>query len=297
MFKRAVLFLFLFILSVSNILSQVDNLSDSSIRRKAEELGIDLKSRNKFGNEKEHNVRDSSQVEIRQNILYKPLPDSLFRLPSFSNRKLAKELPAFGYNFFNYFPNSFEPGKNIPVPLNYQVGPGDELVISLWGETQSVENLTVRNDGKIFIPNVGLVKVSGLTLKQLKVKLKNILSKRYSSLDDSNKEARTFLDVATGKLRTVKIFVLGEVNRPGGYTLPANSSTFTALYYSGGPSLKGSLRNIYIIRKGKPVELVRQLIEDLIYSKTLLLNTQEDIALREEKLKSDRTGSLDCEQD
>ncbi|GBD89843.1 polysialic acid transport protein KpsD precursor [bacterium BMS3Abin04] len=275
MFKRAVLFLFLFILSVSNILSQVDNLSDSSIRRKAEELGIDLKSRNKFGNEKEHNVRDSSQVEIRQNILYKPLPDSLFRLPSFSNRKLAKELPAFGYNFFNYFPNSFEPGKNIPVPLNYQVGPGDELVISLWGETQSVENLTVRNDGKIFIPNVGLVKVSGLTLKQLKVKLKNILSKRYSSLDDSNKEARTFLDVATGKLRTVKIFVLGEVNRPGGYTLPANSSTFTALYYSGGPSLKGSLRNIYIIRKGKRIAKVD------LYNYLLAGKTNNDIALHE----------------
>ena len=102
------------------------------------------------------------------------------------------------------------------------------------------------------------------------------MSARYSSLDDSNNNAKTFLDVATGKLRTVKIFVLGEVNRPGGYTLPANSSTFSALYYSGGPSLKGSLRNIYIIRKGKRIAKVD------LYNYLLSGKTNNDITLQDE---------------
>jgi protein involved in polysaccharide export with SLBB domain len=128
-------------------------------------------------------------------------------------------------------------------------------VISLWGETQLVQDLFVSKNGDIYIPNVGLINVNGLDMKQLRQKLFNRLSKVYSSLlPNASGEARTHLNVSTGQLRSVKIYVLGEVKKPGGYTLPALSSAFTALYYSGGPDINGSMRNIEVLRDGKVVD-------------------------------------------
>ncbi len=201
-------------------------------------------------------TNDTSKFDVLKNTLYEPLPDSLFYLPEFSHRKDAGTLPAFGYKFFTYAPENFSPAANVPVPQSYRVGPGDEIIISLWGESELNANPVVRQDGNIYIPTVGLVYVNGLTIKQLKIKLKNVLSKRYETLSGKNNDANTFLDVSTGKIRTVKVYLMGEVNRPGGYTLPAFSSAFTALYFGGGPSLKGSLRNIRILRKGKVISRI-----------------------------------------
>ena len=185
----------------------------------------------------------------------KPLES--YYVPAFSGRAHADSLPAFGYNIFSTSPTAFETSLNVPVPANYVVGPGDEIIITMWGETQLERTLTVSKEGNIYIPDAGLINVNGLSIQGLRQKLFNILSKTYSSLNASaNGEARTNLDVATGTLRTVKIYVLGEVSKPGGYTLPSLSTSFTALYYSGGPTLNGSLRNVKILRNGETISVI-----------------------------------------
>ena len=114
-------------------------------------------------------------------------------------------------------------------------------------------------------------------MKGLREKLFSVLSKSYSSLDVSAKgSAKTHLDVTTGKLRSVKVYVLGEVNKPGGYTLPALSTAFTALYYSGGPNINGSLRNVQVLRGGKVVSTID------IYDYLIKGNQSSDINLEDE---------------
>ncbi len=236
--------------------AQFENISKEELLDKIKELESGGVLSEKVIQERKagFEINDTSKFKLTKNVLYETLPDSLFYLPEFSHRKDAKTLPAFGYKFFTFSPENFSPAQNVPVPQSYRIGPGDEIIISLWGESELNENPVVRSDGNIYIPTVGLVYVNGLTLKQLKVKLKNVLSKRYATLNSNDNSAKTFLDVSTGKIRTVKIYLLGEVNRPGGYTLPAFSSAFTALYFGGGPTLKGSLRNIRIVRKGRVIK-------------------------------------------
>jgi protein involved in polysaccharide export with SLBB domain len=186
-----------------------------------------------------------------------PLPGKNYRVRAFANRAGADTLQAFGYDIFTFSPTTFQPIQNVPTPTNYVVGPGDELIISLWGETQLVQDLVVSKNGDVYIPNVGLVSVTGLTLDQVRERLYDRLSKVYSSLEVSAKGGpRTHMNVSTGQLRSVKIYVLGEVAKPGGYTLPALSSSFTALYYSGGPKIGGSLRNVEVLRDGKIISYI-----------------------------------------
>ncbi len=271
------LIVLLTVLSVVNIYGQFDNYTKESLLKKIEEL--------KSGNEPVQEAikktattnvpGDSLEYSVKKNVLYKTLPDSLFYLPEFSNRDKAKRLPAFGYKFFTFSPETFSPVPNVPVPQNYRVGPRDEIIITIWGESELNESVTVRPDGNIFIPSVGQVYVNGLSIKSLKRKLRKVLSQRYSTLNGDKDSAKSFLDVSTGKLRTAKIYLLGEVNRPGGYVLPAFSSAFTALYYGGGPSLKGSLRDIRIVRKGNVVASID------LYDYLISGNNSGDIQLQD----------------
>lgn len=239
-------------------------MTESQIRQNAAAIGYTVDDYLKMQQLQLQQNQSLNQLRQRSGIDTTVLsPDQIkpvisYAVPSFVERDSTfASVPAYGYTLFNYSPTTFQPSVNIPVPVNYVIGPGDDVVITLWGETQLVQRLTVAPDGSIFIPDAGLVHVSGLTIGALKEKLFGILSKSYSSLDISAKGgAKTHLDVSTGKLRSVKIFVLGEVSKPGGYTLPALSTAFTALYYSGGPNLNGSLRNIQVIRNGKVVSTI-----------------------------------------
>ena len=280
--KTLVVFVaFLLTFAVSNLFGQSyqqiknkinqNNLSDEDIQKMIEESGLSQEeliekareagySQNEIdimmqaADEKDKSVKSSMEKDNQTQITPPSTarPDS-FTVDEFAQREDGIDLEAFGYRIFNYPVNTFEPSSNIPVPSSYVVGPGDEIVISLWGETQLVHSLTVSKNGDIYIPNVGLVDVNGLTIRDLKAKLYNVLSKVYASLGPDDVDAKTKLDVTTGKLRSVKVYVLGEVNTPGGYTLPAMSTCFTALYYSGGPKINGSLRKVQVMRGGEKI--------------------------------------------
>ncbi|MDR3666516.1 MAG: SLBB domain-containing protein [Ignavibacteriaceae bacterium] len=242
-------------------LDQLKNMSPDELKKKATEMGYSEEDYLKFQQLKQQTSEVKEKVDTvgvpkAPTLVTPPAPKAPeeYILPSFQGRDHAASLPAFGYNIFTYSPTTFEPSVNIPAPKNYVVGPGDEIVISLWGATQLVHKLTVAKDGSIYIPDVGLVPVNGLTLSALKARLFERLSKVYSSLNvDVKSQGGTSMDVSTGRLRSVKVYVLGEITKPGGYTLPSLSTAFTVLYYSGGPTLNGSLRKVKILRDGRTV--------------------------------------------
>ncbi|MCH7764601.1 MAG: SLBB domain-containing protein [Candidatus Marinimicrobia bacterium] len=165
-----------------------------------------------------------------------------------------KALPYFGYDIFKRDPALFQASVFGAVDPDYNIGPGDEIIIMLWGETQFRQVLKVDREGFIFIPEVGQVFVNGLTMDLLESKLFKVLSRRYSSLVRSNGEsATTFLDVSLGNLRPLRILVVGEVAQPGAFRVSPSTTLFSSLYYFNGPTPFGSLRDVRLIRGGKQI--------------------------------------------
>jgi len=165
----------------------------------------------------------------------------------------TKKLSHFGYNLFtNRDTMSFF--DNMPLPSNYTLGSGDELIISLWGQVEKEETSIINRDGNIFFEDIGIVELGGLTLSESKLKLKNAFSKTYSTIKSN--EPSTFLDISLGQLKGLNIHILGFVNSPGVYALHPFTDPFTALFYAGGVDTTGSLRNIEIYRDGIKVHSV-----------------------------------------
>ncbi len=173
-------------------------------------------------------------------------------IPGFTSRKGVEDLLPFGYDMFRNPPSTFEPALNVATPESYQMGPGDQVVITVWGDTKLYYQLTVNREGNILVPDVGPVSAFGYTLQQFRDRLLKRMSQIYSGLKEGSTGATTFLDVSIGKLRTIQVFVLGEVEKPGGYPLSSMSTTLHALYLAGGPTVNGSMRNVQVVRSGKP---------------------------------------------
>lgn len=179
----------------------------------------------------------------------------------------------YGYDLF-YTSRGFKLESSMTAYSDYQVGPGDEIVIAMWGDVELRNVLKVSNEGTIYVNNVGLVSVNGLSLDELEAKLKNLLSKAYITLSPTSGEASTYLDVSLGKLRPITVFLVGEVFKKGAIKLDSYSTVFTALYNSGGPTAKGTLRDIRVIRDGRVVSTID------IYDYLLTGNKINDIILK-----------------
>ena len=196
----------------------------------------------------ERTVYDKTNPNFRQmqSELSDILPDSIIirdeRLEAELNKKKV-----FGRDIFNRKDLSFEPNMNIATPQNYRIGPGDAVIIDVYGASQKSEQLTVSPDGDITIEGFGPVQVSGLTVAQANARLRSTLGSRYSS-------SRVRLTV--GQTRTIMVNVMGEVKAPGTYTLSAFASVFHALYMAGGINDLGTLRNIKVYRNNKLVTTV-----------------------------------------
>ncbi len=165
-------------------------------------------------------------------------------------REFDKLLPGiFGSELFNNKKLSFEPNQRMATPLSYQLGPGDELIIDIFGYSEESFKLLIRNDGSIKIPNIGIIQVNGLTIEQASLRIKQNLTKVYNRINSGE----TQVSISLGNIRSIKVTLIGEVNLPGTYTLPSLATVFNALYASGGPNRNGSLRNIRIIRNNKAI--------------------------------------------
>jgi protein involved in polysaccharide export with SLBB domain len=159
--------------------------------------------------------------------------------------------PLFGYDFFNNSNITFAPNVNLATPANYQLGPGDEMVISIWGAAENTYNMAVDREGAIRISGIGPVYVNGLSIVEATKKIKGSLSRIYSGINDSDTSPyKVFVGVSLSNVRTVQVDIIGEVKVPGTYSLNALSSVLNALYASGGPTKQGTFRNIKLIRNG-----------------------------------------------
>lgn len=188
--------------------------------------------------------------------------------------KLDSSQP-FGYEVFRYSPTTFEPLAYGPVDQEYPLGPGDELVLTMWGDAQLAITTTVNREGAIVLPDVGTIPVNGLTLEGARSRVRAVLARSYAGLRRSGPGSTLSLDLSLGKLRSIQVFLLGEVVRPGGYTVSSVSRVLNALYVAGGATFPGSLRDVRVIRGGQiaaRVDLYRLLLTGDAGDETRLQN-------------------------
>lgn len=179
--------------------------------------------------------------------LYGIIPDTTAMIKKLLKEREEVKKKVFGRDIFNNNELSFEPNMNIATPQNYRLGPGDAVIIDIYGASQRTIEATVSPDGEITIEGFGPVQVSGLTVAQANARLRSTLGSRYSS-------SRVKLTV--GQTKTILVNVMGEVKTPGTYTLSAFATVFHALYMAGGTNDLGTLRNIKVYRNNRLVSVV-----------------------------------------
>jgi protein involved in polysaccharide export with SLBB domain len=184
-------------------------------------------------------------------------------------------LSVYGRQLFDNVPSTFAPMDHIPVPADYAIGPGDELLIRLWGKIDFDTSVTVDRNGQISIPKVGTLNVAGLRYEQLDGYLRTAVGTIYKGFE---------LNVTLGHLRSIQIFVLGSARQPGAYTVSSLSTLLDALFASGGPSATGTMRHIQlrrgdhefteldlydVVRRGDKSHDIQLLPGDVIYIPTI----------------------------
>jgi protein involved in polysaccharide export with SLBB domain len=268
---------------------RVDQLSDSQVRelmRRAESIGYNdaqleqmaasqgmpsaevqkLRSRvatirNRDGrnaeNQTGNNTGSSTSQPSRQ---YNPdnLPDTSLtstedlRLQQMQRSFEELKPKIFGAELFRNANISFQPNMNMPTPQGYIIGPGDELLIDITGDNEASYNLAVSPEGFINIEFVGRVAVGGLSIEAATSKLRSAMSTTYPAL----RTGRSSVAINLGNIRSIQVTILGEVAKPGSYTLPSLATVFNALYASGGPNPNGSFRAIEVIRNNRVIETI-----------------------------------------
>jgi protein involved in polysaccharide export with SLBB domain len=153
-------------------------------------------------------------------------------------------LPVYGDSLFRQVPSTYAPLREVNVTPGYVLGPGDQLVLRIWGQVNLNAQLTVDRAGSIYLPQVGEIHVAGLPFAQVREQIHDAVGHIYKSFD---------LDVQMGQLRSIQVFVVGQARRPGTYTLSSLSTLVTALFATGGPAVQGSLRDIELRRNGQTI--------------------------------------------
>ena len=179
----------------------------------------------------------------------------------------------FGRSIFNTCNLTFEPSMNLATPPSYRLGPGDEVIIDIWGVSQNSIRQQISPEGTIQIEKVGPVNLNGMTVAAANTYIRRVLSKIYSGLEGDDANSQIMLTL--GNARTIQVNVMGEVKYPGTYTLSSFSSVFHALYQAGGVSDIGSLRRVQLVRGGK------QIAEIDVYAFIMQGKIQDDIHLQE----------------
>ncbi len=193
-----------------------------------------------------YDANDEEYVDM-QDEMYHIFPDSTLMLQRLLEEQKMNKKKVFGRDIFNNKELSFEPNMNIATPQNYRLGPGDAVIIDIYGASQKTIENTVSPDGTITIEGYGPVNVSGLTVAQANARLRSTLGSRYTS---------SHVRLTVGQTKTIMVNVMGEVKAPGTYTLSAFATVFHALYMAGGTNELGTLRNIKVYRNNHLVTVV-----------------------------------------
>ena len=205
-----------------------------------------IKGQRDFSYKHTYDNQDEEYVDM-QNEMYGIYPDSTQLLRHLLAEQRYNRKKVFGRDIFNNKELSFEPNMNIATPQNYRLGPGDAVIIDIYGASQKTIESTVSPDGTVTIEGYGPVNVSGLTVAQANARLRGTLGSRYSS---------SHIKLTVGQTKTIMVNVMGEVKAPGTYTLSAFATVFHALYMAGGTNDLGTLRNIKVYRNNRLVTVV-----------------------------------------
>ncbi|MDE6036633.1 MAG: SLBB domain-containing protein, partial [Duncaniella sp.] len=165
------------------------------------------------------------------------------------NDKNTPTREIYGHAVFNSEALTFEPSDNLATPQNYRLGPGDEVIIDIWGNSEDHLRQTISPEGSIMISQLGPVYLNGKTIQEASKHIKNAFSSKYAGMN----EAETDIQVTLGQVRTIQVDLMGEVQTPGTYRMSPFSSVFHALYRAGGINDIGSLRNIQVLRNGRKI--------------------------------------------
>ena len=205
---------------------------------------VNAKEDANFAHTYDENDKEYMQFQNEMDYI---IPDSTMMLKRLLAEREKNRKKVFGRDIFNNKELSFEPNMNIATPQNYRLGPGDAVIIDIYGASQKTIQSTVSPDGEVTIEGYGPVNVSGLTVAQANARLRNTVGSRYRS-------SRVKLTV--GQTKTIMVNVMGEVKAPGTYTLSAFATVFHALYMAGGTNDLGTLRNIKVYRNNRLVTVV-----------------------------------------
>ena len=173
---------------------------------------------------------------------FSPQPPTEFQ--KFVFQSVGQRLGIFGANLFNNAPSTFAPVDRAPVPSDYVIGPGDQLIIRGWGQVDINVRATVDRSGNVYIPRVGEISLTGVKYSEVVPYLKGVISRSFRNFD---------LNVSMGQLRSIQVFVVGQARRPGTYTVSSLSTLVSTLFYSGGPLSTGSMRRIQLRRNDRVV--------------------------------------------
>lgn len=231
----------------------------------------------KYESQKENHIANKGNDNVDTQRVN---PEARDDVSSAQSNNLAQDVPhngikVFGRDIFRSANLTFEPSMNIATPVNYRLGPGDQLQIEVWGASEANITQKVTPDGYISIPDIGPINVNGLTVQAATNRIKGRLSQIYSGMASSNVNLSTNVKVSLGQIRTIQVNIMGEVARPGTYALSSFSTVFHALYKAGGISQLGSLRNIKVVRGGRTVANVD------VYDYIINGRSHSDIRLQE----------------
>ena len=205
---------------------------------------VNAKEDANFAHTYDENDKEYMQFQNEMDYI---IPDSTKMLKRLLAEREKNRKKVFGRDIFNNKELSFEPNMNIATPQNYRLGPGDAVIIDIYGASQKTIQSTVSPDGEVTIEGYGPVNVSGLTVAQANARLRNTLGSRYRS---------SRIKLTVGQTKTIMVNVMGEVKAPGTYTLSAFATVFHALYMAGGTNDLGTLRNIKVYRNNRLVTVV-----------------------------------------
>ena len=222
-------------LSESQVIALVKQkgLPDVEIQKLRSRLQLLQKS---FQNVDTSGLRQHGDTSIAHNY------DTTSSIPM---QKFKPDESIFGSELFATNSMIFEPNLRIPAPAGYILGPDDEIVVSVYGYSEKTYNLSVNEQGEVYIPNVGPIFVSGLTIEQAGDKIK---SKLASTIYKAINTGQTKVQVTLGRIKSIRITVIGQAKKPGTLTVSSLTTLFNALYLCGGPTSMGSYRDIEVIR-------------------------------------------------
>ena len=237
--------------------SQDQIIKELSVRGITREQALRIKN-SMEGKEKEDNIgvselnvqttrmRTSKSKETESSTSSKSKPTST----PIAKQPITNDNQVFGRNIFSIKSLTFAPIENIATPVDYKLGPGDEVIIDVWGTNQATIRQFIAPDGFINVEEIGLLYLGGMTIKEADDYVRRKLSRIYSV---GNEGAQSEVKLTLGSIRTITVNVVGEVIVPGTYSLSSLSTVYHALYSAGGFNDLGSVRNVSLVRNGKKI--------------------------------------------